>query len=105
MAQPTTNHDYGRNPYMGYDSLQRPFLYSGEEPPHSIPTLGRVVRVGTQAWPVTRLHEDGAVTENKITLAWSAGKASALDTSDMGEGRDVGTIRVRGAQGRDLAGP
>ena len=49
MAQPTTNRDYGRNPYTGYDSLQRPFLYSGEEPPHNIPSLARVVRVGTQA--------------------------------------------------------
>jgi hypothetical protein len=103
MAQPTTNRDYGRNPYTGYDSLQRPFLYSGEEPPHNIPSLARVVRVGTQAWPVTRLREDGAVTENGITLTWSAGQASALDTSDIGEGRDVGTIRVRDAQGRDLA--
>jgi hypothetical protein len=103
MAQPTTNRDYGRNPYTGYDSLQRPFLYSGEEPPHNIPSLARVVRVGTQAWPVTRLREDGAVTENGITLTWSAGQASALDTSDIGGGRDVGTIRVRDAQGRDLA--
>ena len=32
VAQPATNRDYGRNPYTGYDSLQRPFLYSGEEP-------------------------------------------------------------------------
>ena len=52
---------------------------------------------------MTRLREDGAVTENGITLTWSAGQASALDTSDIGEGRDVGTIRVHDAQGRDLA--
>jgi hypothetical protein len=80
MVQPATNSDYGRNLYTGFDSLQRPFLYSGEEPPHSFPSLARVVRLGTQAWPVTRLRENGAVTENGITLAWSAGQASALDT-------------------------
>jgi hypothetical protein len=68
MAQPTINCDYGRNPYTGYDSLPRPFLYSGEEPSHNIPSLACVVRVGNQVWPVTRLREDGAVTENCITV-------------------------------------
>jgi hypothetical protein len=104
MAHPVgTGRDYGRNPYAGYDSLQRPFLYSGELPPHDIPALARVVRVGDRAWPVTRLREVGVITEKGIEISWAAGQASALDTSDIGKGRDVGSIRVRDKQGRDLA--
>ena len=34
---------------------------------------------------------------------WSSVQASALDTSDIGEGCEAGTIRARDAQGRDLA--
>ena len=64
MTQPTTNRDYGRHPYTRFDSLQRPFLYSGEEPPHNISSLTRVVRVEYQVWLVTRLSEDGAFTDN-----------------------------------------
>ena len=80
MAQPATNRDYGRNPYTGYDSLQRPFLYSGEEPPHNIPSLARVVRLGAQAWPVTRLREDG------ITLTWSVGRPVRWTPLILGRG-------------------
>ena len=38
-----------------------------------------------------------------MTLSWRAGQASALDTGEIARGRDVGTIRVRDEQGRDLA--
>ncbi len=102
MAQPAHNRDYGRNPYRGYDSLSRPFLYSGEIPPHGIAPLERVVRVGDRAWPLTRLAEAGQVQEAGVTLTWRAGQASALDTARIAKGRDVGSIRVRDGQGRDL---
>ena len=68
MTQPTTYRDYGRNPYTRCNSQQRTILYSGEEPPHNVSSLARVVRVENQVWPVTRLREDGAVTDNGITL-------------------------------------
>jgi hypothetical protein len=42
-------------PYVGYDSSAQPFLYFGEMPPHGIPPLARVLRVGDRAWPLTRL--------------------------------------------------
>lgn len=102
MAQPRGNRDYGRNPYTGYDSLQRPFLYSGELPPHGIPALARVVRVGERAWPVTRLRESNQVSEAGVIISWTAGQASALDSTNIGQGRDVGTIRVRDSAGRDV---
>lgn len=102
MAEPDYPRAYGQNPYVSYDSSHRPFLYSGEMPPHGIPALARVVRVGERAWPVERLREAEAVTEAGVTLSWAAGQASALDTGVIAQGRDVGTIRVRDGQDRDV---
>jgi hypothetical protein len=103
MEQPGANRRYGENPYVQYDSSFRPFLYSGEMPPHDIPALARVVRVGDRAWPMTRLSEEREVTEAGVTLIWTEGQASALDSGIIGEGRDVGNVRVRDAAGRDVA--
>ena len=103
MDQPDTGRNYGANPYVRYDSSDRPFLYSGELPPHGIPPLARVVRVGDAAWPMTRIAEAGQITEDGVTFTWTAGQASALDTRDIGPGRDVGIVRVRDAAGNDLA--
>ncbi|MCA0871963.1 DUF3179 domain-containing protein [Seohaeicola saemankumensis] len=103
MDQPDFPRRYGTNPYRSYDSAARPFLYSGENPPHGIAPLARVVRVGDRAWPLTRLRAAGAISEAGVTIGWVAGQASALDTAEIGQGRDVGTIRVRDTNGRDLA--
>ncbi|WP_296432136.1 DUF3179 domain-containing protein, partial [Yoonia sp.] len=103
MQQPAFSRDYGANPYVRYDSSHRPFLYSGEMPPHDIPALARVVRVGDQAWPLTRLSDEGTFTENGITFSWSEGQASALDTASIGQGKEVGNVRVRNTAGQDLA--
>ena len=102
MDQPDTRRNYGANPYVRYDSSERPFLYRGEMPPHSIEPLVRVVRVGDAAWPMGRIAEAGELTEAGITFSWTGGQASALDTQQIGDGRDVGTIRVRDAEGNDL---
>ena len=37
-----------------------------------------------------------------MVISWRAGQASALDTARIGAGRDVGSIRVRDGQGRNL---
>ncbi len=102
MAEPPYNRDYGRNPYVRYDSSARPFLYSGENPPHGVPPLVRVVRVGDRAWPMTRLAEEGLVSEAGVTISWQAGQASALDKASIGKSKDVGTIRVKDASGKDV---
>ena len=102
MAEPGWPRSYGSNPYRGYDSLSRPFLYNGEMPPHGIEPLVRVVRVGDRAWPVERLRELGELTEAGVTISWAAGQASALDSSNISKGKDVGTIRVRDANGADV---
>ncbi len=103
MAKPSLSRPYGRNPYVGYDSLARPFLYSGERPPHGIDPLTRVVRVGRRAWPMERLRHAGEIREADVVISWSAGQASALDTGQIGQGRDIGNIRVRDGAGRDVA--
>jgi hypothetical protein len=102
MDQPDFPRAYGRNPYVGYDGSTDPFLYSGELPPHDIPALARVVRVGPRAWPLGRLREAGELSEAGVHLTWRAGQSSALDTAQIAKGRDVGSIRVRDAAGRDL---
>lgn len=102
MDQPSWPRMYGQNPYVSYDSSARPFLYSGENPPHGIHPLARVVRIGDRAWPVERIRDAGPVTEAGVTISWTEGQASALDAARIGEGREVGTIRVRDGAGRDL---
>ncbi|SIN89459.1 DUF3179 domain-containing protein [Vannielia litorea] len=102
MAEPRHNRPYGQNPYKGYDSSARPFLFSGEMPPHGVPPLVRVVRVGTRAWPLPRVAEAGEIREAGVVISWSAGQASALDRGEIASGRDVGNIRVRDASGRDI---
>ncbi|MEL6915587.1 MAG: DUF3179 domain-containing protein [Pseudomonadota bacterium] len=105
MMEPTGfNRAYGQNPYVNYDSSRRPFLYSGENPPHGINPLVRVVRVGDRAWPLTRLSEEGEIVEAGVRMTWRAGQASALDARSIAESRDVGTVRVFDAEtGENLA--
>lgn len=103
MDQPKLSRPYGRKPYVGYDGSARPFLYNGEMPPFGISPLMRVVAVGKAAWTFERLRKEGEIRENGVTITWTAGQASALDSANMSEGRDVGSIRVRDASGRDIA--
>ena len=105
MARPTGfQRRYGENPYVNYDSSQRPFLYNGEMPPHGSNPLVRVVRVGDRAWPLTRLADAGEIVEQGVRITWRAGQASALDARQISEARDVGTVRVFDAQtGENLA--
>jgi hypothetical protein len=98
MDEPDWSRAYGSNPYAGYDT-SRPFLYDGENPPHGIDPLERVVRVGNRAWPLTRLSRAGELREAGLILTWSEGQASALDSQTIGRGREVGNIRVTDAAG------
>jgi hypothetical protein len=103
MAEPSFDRAYGRNPYVGYDTNERPFLYRGENPPHGISPVARVVRVGNRAWPLTRIRAEGGVSEAGLRISWERGQASAMDHGTISRGRDVGSVRVRDAQGRDVA--
>ena len=102
MDEPEWRRAYGQNPYVGYDSAARPFLYQGENPPQGINPLARVVRVENRAWTFERLRAAGEIREADVVLTWTPGQASALDSRMIADGRDVGTVRVRDARGRDV---
>ncbi|NEK24926.1 DUF3179 domain-containing protein [Sulfitobacter sp. JBTF-M27] len=102
MDEPDFRRSYGRNPYRQYDSSTKPFLFSGDPPPHGVPALARVVRVGERAWPLARVRQAGSITEAGLTIEWREGMASALDTARIADGRDVGEVRVRDASGQDV---
>ena len=94
---------YGRNPYGGYDTSNRPFLYRGENPPHGISPLARVIRVDDRAWPLERFAGQRVIEEAGLRLEWTSDMASALDTDSIAKGRDVGAIRVFDARsGKDV---
>lgn len=102
MAEPDFNRRYGVNPYRRYDSSRRPFLYNGELPPHGVAPLERVLRVGDRAWRLLRLRQAEELREAGLLIRWRPGQASALDTTAIGNGRDVGSIRVQDANGNDV---
>ena len=91
---------YGANPYVGYDSASRPFLYLGGYP-EGIEPMARVVAVGDQAWSLLLLQEKGPIEAGDLVLMWEPGQNSALDTRAIDEGRDVGNVLVQrqGAEG------
>lgn len=103
MDEPEWRRSYGHNPYERYDSSPQPFLFYGEMPPHGIEPLARVVAVAGRAWPLERLREAGEIREAGFVLRWNEGQASALDAARIGEGREVGTVRVRNGAGQDVA--
>ncbi len=96
--------DYGRNPYVGYDTIdQQPFLFDGVTDGRLAPKE-RVVALGEQSSeaplsiPYSELRGVGAVNlefEGQPTVAlWAPGANSALDRSYVDEGRDVGATGV-----------
>ena len=102
IQEPDYARQYGRNPYVGYDGSQRPFLFNGDLPPHNIPALSRVVRVGERAWPLERLRKVKELREAGVVLTWQAGQASALDDGFLAKGKDVGNIHVQTLEGQNL---
>ena len=84
---------YGANPYAGYDSAPAPFLYHGPLPAEIAP-LARVVRVGDEAWSLDLVRKKAPFEVGGLRFTWGAGQASALDSSTIAEGGDVGNVLV-----------
>jgi len=91
--------DYGQNPYVGYDDPERePFLYDGPATPDELPQMGRVlgVELGGEAvaFPYDVLEDVRVANEvvggEPIAVFWQPGTASALDSSSIAQGDDVG---------------
>lgn len=92
--------NYGTNPYRGYDTMSRPFLFSGELP-DDIQPMARVVVVRDDANPIIvsllKVREEGPLKRGDVTIIWEEGQTSALDTGSIAKGRDVGNIIVQRA--------
>ena len=89
------------NPYDGYDVSGDPFLFRGETD-ERLPPFVRVAGVTfdgiSQAWSYDLLRRRRAVSatvgEQPLVVLWAPGSASPLETSDVREGRDVGSASV-----------
>lgn len=85
---------YGNNPYLGYDSSSSQILYRSEMS-KGIAPLAYVVKVGDQASSLKKLKKAGKIVAGDLILTWSKGLNSALDTQDIGAGRDIGNFVVQ----------
>lgn len=94
--------DYGRNPYVGYDTVdQQPFLFSGVVDGRLAPKE-RVVTIGTgseaTAFPFSELRKVGVATGSldgrPVVVFWAPGTASALGAATIDQGVDVGASGV-----------
>ncbi len=85
---------YGSNPYTGYDRAARPFLYSGPLP-KDMPAMTRLVVVGEEAWTLDLLRKHKKITKGDLVVTWQPGQNSALDSSDISRGQDVGNVVVQ----------
>lgn len=96
------NRRYGQNPYVGYDNINgSPFLFQGETP-DQLPPMARVTTVALAdeavAYPNEILAQVGVVNDQigdtAVVVIWQPGLASALDSSSIAEGQDVGASGV-----------
>lgn len=102
LAIPTEfSRSYGQNPYIGYDSTARPFLYDGELDAR-LPATERVVGINlgdvARAYAFAHLAEQGVLNDTlagtPVAIFFKGGVSSALDTGRIDQGRDVGSTVV-----------
>lgn len=104
---------YGRNPYVGYDDVdRRPFMYRGSVREGMAP-MARVVAVRdggrSRAFPLSTLRERRVVNDRlgraPLVVLWSEGTASAVSTESIAAGVDIGASGVfsRRLGGRTLS--
>ncbi len=84
--------NYGRNPYVAYDQQNQPYpLFQGDLPDYINP-MARIVVIDQRAWSLELLRQKGSVIDGDLKITWSTGQNSALDTSKISEGQDVGNV-------------
>ncbi len=89
---------YGINPYVGYSSSDRPFLFDGTTDDR-LPALNRVVGVtideGTRAYSFAQVQEAGAINDEiggrPIVVLGGGDTADALDDQVIGLSEAIGT--------------
>lgn len=93
---------YGRNPYVGYDTAPRPFLFRGPDIPEDYRLLERVISLehngdqGAVAFPVLQSEHlvELEVGGQRFYALWEPGTASALAADTVAGGRDVGSANI-----------
>jgi len=95
------SRQYGSNPYVGYDTANRPILFVGDLPEGLNPMM-RVIVVDGKAWTLELLRKKKSIVYQDLVLRWVAGQNSALDTHTIAKGRDVGNVIV---QRKNTSGP
>ena len=94
LPPPDTGRAYGLNPYRGYDSSAKPFLYEGDMP-EGIEPLAYVLALGDDAWPLDLIRRKKRIEKGDLVITWTPGQNSALDTAAIGKGRDIGNVVVQ----------
>jgi len=92
---------YGQNPYRGYDTDQRPFLFA-DIPDPRLQAVDRVVVVTVgdtaRAYPFDVLAAEKVVEDSvngqDVVIFWKTGTTSALDAGSIADSRDVGAATV-----------
>jgi cytochrome c biogenesis protein CcdA/peroxiredoxin len=90
--------NYGTNPYVGYSSSNRPFLFDGEIDGR-FPALERVVGVtvgdADKAFPFSVIAGPRVVNDTvgdlPVAIFWGGDTADALDSANIAEGDPIGT--------------
>ncbi|MAF46917.1 MAG: hypothetical protein CMM10_01495 [Rhodospirillaceae bacterium] len=100
VLKPGGFRGYGSNPYVGYDTSRRPFLFRGDLP-DDMPAMTRLVVVGDQAWTLDLLRQKRRIQSGDLVISLEDGRNSALDTRNIAKGREVGNVIV---QRRSAAG-
>ncbi len=94
---------YVTNPYPYYDSRKVPYGFFRGPWPKGIEPMVRVVVVQGEAWSLPLLTSTGKLTHGDLVFTWTEGQNSALDSSRISEGRDVGNVTVtRVPDGQDV---
>ncbi len=87
----------GFNPYAGYDTSSRPFLYRGSFP-EGIRPLEYVVAVEDEAWSIELLRKEKKVETDDLVIVWESGQNAAMDRRNISDGRDIGNVTVQRKQ-------
>lgn len=107
LADPARAGSAGMNPYQKYDSTPIPFLFRGELP-KDIEPMARIAFVEGDtpvAVALAHLRENTPVKVGDLEFRWQKGQASALDTSVIAQGSDVGNIEVYDVSGAGAGEP
>jgi hypothetical protein len=93
--------NYNVNPYVGYDSSVRPFLYLGE-PDSRLQATERVLGYYSGdiaiAYPLSVLREEKVVEDNiggmDVVIFYEPGQVSALDQASIEDSKEVGSAAM-----------